>query len=43
MTAKAKYRCRHCGKVVWLQSDKAWVKSWCSTTQREVHLVRVNR
>jgi hypothetical protein len=33
------YRCKHCG--CWLERDstKQWVKSYCDTTGRNVHLV----
>jgi hypothetical protein len=37
-----RYRCKHCGKVVIRLSDKAWVKSYCSQTGREVHLRRID-
>ena len=37
------YRCKHCGKVVGRFSDKAWVKSYCSKTGKDVHLMRVER
>jgi len=37
----SQYRCAHCGKVVERDSDKAWIKSWCEETQRNVHLIRV--
>jgi phage FluMu protein Com len=37
----SRYRCKHCGKVVERDSNKAWVKSWCDKTQRDVHLTRV--
>lgn len=39
-TRLPKYRCKHCGKVVERDSDKKWVKSYCDTTDRTVHLVR---
>lgn len=32
------YLCIHCGKVVPRISNKAWVKSYCDTTGRTVHL-----
>jgi hypothetical protein len=34
------YRCPSCRKTLWRKSTKAWVKSWCNTAQRDVHLVR---
>jgi len=33
------YKCKHCGKVVYRESEKAWVKSWCSGINKMVHLV----
>jgi len=33
-----KYRCPYCGKVVERDSDKAWIKSWCETTGKDVRL-----
>lgn len=38
-----KYVCRHCGKVVSRDSKKAWVKSYCTKTDRTVHLVKVKK
>lgn len=35
------YRCAHCGKVVKRDNRKAWIKSWCEATQKNVRLVRV--
>lgn len=35
------YTCIHCGMVVHRQSDKAWVKSYCVTADRTVHLQQV--
>jgi hypothetical protein len=37
------YRCNHCGKTVLRDSTKAWVRSFCETTGRHVHLVRVKQ
>jgi hypothetical protein len=37
----SQYRCKHCGRVVKRESNKAWIKSWCDKTQRNVHLIRV--
>jgi DNA-directed RNA polymerase subunit RPC12/RpoP len=34
------YRCRHCRKTVERDSEKAWIKSYCSTTGLTVRLVR---
>lgn len=38
-----KYRCVHCGKALLRRSDKLWVKSYCESTQRTVHLQLVNK
>lgn len=35
------YRCRHCGKTVKRDSIKAWIKSYCSETGKDVRLQRV--
>jgi len=35
------YRCKHCGKVVLRLSTKAWIKSYCELTGKDVRLVRV--
>lgn len=35
------YRCKHCGKTVRRNSDKAWVKGFCDKTNKTVHLMRV--
>lgn len=32
------YQCRHCGKVVMRESDKAWIKSLCEKTGKIVRL-----
>jgi phage FluMu protein Com len=37
----AKYRCKHCGKTVNRESKKAWIKSYCDTSDKYVHLIRV--
>lgn len=38
------YRCKHCGKVVYRESDKAWVKSICDASgYKTVHLMRVTK
>jgi endogenous inhibitor of DNA gyrase (YacG/DUF329 family) len=35
-----KYRCKHCGDTVERDSDKQWVKSYCSKTGKLVHLMK---
>ena len=39
----SRYKCKHCGKVVERDSNKAWVKSYCDQTGKNVHLVRVKK
>lgn len=34
------YRCKHCGKTVFRESTKAWIKSYCEESGRDVHLTR---
>lgn len=34
-----KYLCAYCGKVVERDSDKAWIKSYCSATGKDVRLI----
>lgn len=38
-----KYHCKHCGKVVERDSDKAWIKSYCDKTGKNVHLIKEER
>lgn len=35
-----KYKCKHCKKIVWRDSNKQWIKSECIDTGKIVHLVR---
>lgn len=37
----ARYVCRHCGHTVDRKSIKAWIKSYCATAGRVVHLQRL--
>lgn len=37
------YRCKHCGKVVLRESEKAWIKSICGEKGITVHLMRVEQ
>jgi len=39
----AKYKCKHCGMIVDRDSKKLWIKSYCTKTDKHVHLVRVNQ
>lgn len=36
------YRCKHCNGIALRDSDKAWVKSVCGTTGKNVHLMRLS-
>ena len=36
-----KYRCKHCKKVMLRDKDQQWIKSYCETAERTVHLMRV--
>lgn len=38
-----RYHCKHCGKTVKRKSVKRWVKSYCTTVDKTVHLMRVER
>lgn len=42
-TKMAKYKCKHCGQVVEIKSDKQWVRSYCEGTGKNVHLVKVSK
>ena len=35
------YRCKHCNKIVQRDSAKAWIKSYCDETGKDVHLMRI--
>ncbi len=35
------YRCDHCGNTVLRESDKAWIKSYCMKSGKNVRLIRV--
>uniref|UniRef100_A0A6H1ZNC2 Uncharacterized protein n=1 Tax=viral metagenome TaxID=1070528 RepID=A0A6H1ZNC2_9ZZZZ len=41
MPREAKYRCKHCGRVLLRRSTKQWIANWCYTTGRDVHLMRL--
>ena len=36
--AQNKYRCPHCGKIEIRECSKAWVKSYCDKTGKNVHM-----
>jgi len=35
------YKCKHCGRIVKRESDKAWLQSYCENTDKRVHIVKV--
>ena len=35
------YYCKHCGKTVRRDSEKAWIKSYCEKAGKEVRLMRL--
>ncbi len=37
----AKYKCKHCRKVVERRSTKQWIKSYCDRAGKYIHLMRV--
>lgn len=43
MKQKFLYHCSHCGKTVERDSNKAWIKSFCETTGKDVRLMRVKK
>ena len=36
-----KYHCKHCGKTMERESNKAWIKSFCELNGKNVRLVRL--
>ncbi len=36
-----KYKCAHCDKVIKRQSDKKWIKSYCSESGKNVRLTLI--
>lgn len=34
-----KYKCKHCGRIVKRRSIKKWIKSFCSTAGKTVHII----
>jgi DNA-directed RNA polymerase subunit RPC12/RpoP len=40
-TGLPKYKCKHCGKTFERDSDKKWIKSYCSDTGKNVRIVRI--
>lgn len=41
--APARYRCKHCGKIVSRDGGKAWINSYCEQTGRDTRLVRIKK
>lgn len=37
----AKYQCKHCKKILVRDSIKAWIKGYCSTSGKNVHLIKI--
>jgi transposase-like protein len=35
-----KYKCKYCGKTVERKSNKEWIKSYCVSSERLVHLLK---
>ena len=38
-----RYACKYCGKILWRESDKLWIPSWCDSHKREVRITRVDK
>ena len=36
-----KYKCKYCGKVVTMNSDKKWIKSECEETRVMTRLIKI--
>lgn len=34
------YKCKHCGGILERESNKAWIKSYCSVSGKNVHLMK---
>jgi hypothetical protein len=41
--ARRKYKCKHCGSVMWRVSDKQWIKSFCDKTCQDVRLTLIHK
>lgn len=41
VSSPSPYLCKHCRAVVFRESSKAWVKSFCTETGKDVHLQRL--
>jgi len=40
---KNKYKCNHCGKVVIRYSDKMWMQSFCTKTDKDVRIYKIKK
>lgn len=40
--AERAYKCKHCGKIVYRESNKKWLKSYCIDSGKYVRLMLVN-
>ncbi len=36
------YKCKLCGKVIWRDSNKRWIKSVCEQTGKETRIYRIS-
>jgi len=36
-----KYKCKHCGAIVERESNKQWIHSYCDSTGKIVHLIKI--
>jgi hypothetical protein len=34
-----KYKCKYCGEILIRLSDKKWIKSYCETKGKDVHII----
>jgi len=37
------YKCKHCGQIVKIKSDKRWIKSYCEESGKNVHLIKISK
>jgi len=36
-----RYKCNHCGKILLRESNKEWIKSYCESSGKHAHLIKV--
>ena len=41
VTGMNKYYCKYCGKTVYRDSTKQWVKSYCVFASKKIHLIKL--